>query len=555
MRAFRQPSVMSASQHFSQVPVTSPTRSTFDRSHGYKTTFDCDKLIPIFVDEVLPGDTHDLDCRAHCRLASPLKYPIMDNMFLDLHFWFVPSRLPWSHWQEFMGERKSPSDDPNDFTLPKCTITLGDIQPASLAGYFGLPLRAAGGDVTVSTIPFLSYCLIWNEWYRDENFQEPIDLDIEDGTFPGPSGLDPHDATSLLPRGKRKDYFTGALPWPQKGDSVPMPVGGNAPIVIPVSDRMTGFGYHTNAQQSVREAGGAGLIGMLETQPSSSLTSSVAPGVPTNTYLQAAHDITIDDPGGAYADLDSATATTINAFRTAYQIQCLLERDARGGTRYIELLFNHFEVKSPDARLQRPEYLGGGTIEILINPIAQTSVTSTTPQGNLTAIGTVSGRAGFSHSFVEHGFIIGLASARADLTYQAGVERFWSRTTRYDFAWPSLAHLGEQEILNKELFAAGTAADLEVWGYQERYAEYRYKPSRVTGVLASEAPSSLDAWHLSQDFATLPELNADFIQEAVPLDRCVAVPSEPHFVSDFWFRYKSTRVLPVYSVPGLTNVF
>lgn len=554
MRAFKQPSVMSASVHQSNVPTTSPQRSTFDMSSRHITSFDAGLLIPIFLHEVLPGDTSSLSTNVVCRLTTPLK-PIMDNLMMDMHFWFVPDRLCWKHWQEFMGERLNPNDDPNDFTFPKCTITLGDIQPASLAGYMGLPMIPGGGDTLVASLPFIAYCLVFNEWYRDENFQDSIDLDLEDATFPGPSGLDPHDASSLLPRGKRKDYFTGALPWPQKGDAVPLPIGGTAPIVIPGSGPMTGTGTATkinSAWGNLDMELGTELpvgtnfhpLGIFDTHP-----------LGTSAFIQST--LEIDDPGDAYADLGSATVTTINAFRTAYQIQCLLERDARGGTRYIEILFSHFEVRSPDARLQRPEFLGGGTLDVVFNPIAQNSATGATgtPQANLAAIATVDGRVSFKHSFVEHGYIIGIASVRADLTYQSGIHRMWSRTTRYDFAWPSLAHIGEQAILNKEIYADGSAADDDVWGYQERYGEYRYGKSLVTGLMSSYATGTLDFWHLSQKFTSLPALNEDFIIEQPPVDRVIAVPSQPQFLADFYFKHYCTRVLPVYGVPGLTNVF
>lgn len=522
---------------FSQVPRADIPRSSFDRSHGYKTTLDAGYLVPIYVDEALPGDTFNLHLNMFARLATPL-HPFMDNMFVDVFFFAVPVRLVWNNFPKFFGEQDNP-DDTTDYLVPTMTSPVGGYLAGSLSDYFGIPTEIA--NLEHSALWHRSYNLIYNQWFRDQNLQDSVVVDKDDG---------PDSPTDyvLLRRGKRHDYFTSALPWPQKGPAVELPLGSQAPV--------TGIGFVDGTGAAAIGGNFRNSANQLETGFKANISGDYGPTEMSVKINNAA--ISASNPPQIFADLSSATAATINQLRQAFQIQRIYERDARGGTRYTELIQAHFGVTSPDARLQRPEYLGGGSVPLNVNPIAQTSSTDSepTPQGNLAAMGIASmNGVGFTKSFTEHTILIGLLSVRADLNYQEGLNRMFSRSTRFDFYWPALAHIGEQAVLNKEIYAQGTSADDDVFGYQERFAEYRYKPSQITGQFRSNHATSLDTWHLAQDFSALPVLNSDFIVENPPVDRVIAVPSEPHLLYDSYIRLRCARPMPVYSVPGLIDHF
>lgn len=534
---------------FSMIPKTNIQRSSFDRSFGYKTTFNEGYLIPFFCDEVLPGDTFKLKTSVLARLSTPI-VPIMDNMFLDMQFFFVPNRLLWDHWTNFNGEQRDPSDS-TDYLVPTVTSPAGGFAVQSIFDYLGLPTGVA--NLHVNSLPLRAYNLIWNEWYRDENLQESVTVEHGDS--------DNLSNYKLLKRGKRHDYFTSCLPWPQKGSAVTIPLAGDisAKNVSQLPQLSTNPDYSVLRFTIGNENSSA--TPHISGRSFSDISGPIVT-LESQTDNRNAGLLMSQDNLNSLANLLQLTSTTensvnVNDLRSAFQIQRLLERDARGGTRYTEILRSHFGVISPDARLQRPEYLGGCSTPVNINPVQQTSATSSvTPQGNLAAFGYISNTHNdFNHSFVEHGYIIGLMSVRADLTYQQGINRMWSRQSRFDFYWPALAHLGEQAVLNKEIFAQGNDQDDQVFGYQERYAEYRYKPSLITGKLRSSDSQTLDVWHLSQKFTTLPKLNSDFIEENPPVSRVVAVQDEPHFIGDFYFDLKCIRPMPLYGVPGLIDHF
>jgi len=547
---------------FSDAPAMYMKRSKFDRSHVYKTTFNSGKLIPVFVDEVLPGDTTRMSVNYFARLATPVK-PIMDNIYFDWFFFFVPNRLVWEHWQNFCFEQEDP-DDSTDYVIP--TISASSKVVNSLVGslwdYFGLPINTTENISGINSLPFRGVYLIWNEWFRDENLQKSVKIQKGDANevldssriSEQPSWVLNSPATSAYPgyacppRGKRHDYFTSALPWTQKGPGVSIGLAGTAPVQgnFSISGFQTGTVTAEDSDHNLQALAVAGKVGRISGYPE--ITSWPTENVTVGGLSQS----------GLYANLDESSVFTINSLRTAFQMQKFYERLARGGSRYTEVLRSFFGVVSPDARLQRPEFLGSFTKMINVNPIAQTSATdNTSPQGNLSAYGVTAAKFhGFTKSFVEHGYIFGFVCARADLTYQQGINKMWLRSTVYDFYWPTFANLGEQAIELREIYAQGTSADTTVFGYQERYSEYRYKPSQITGKFRSSvADGNLDVWHLSQFFKNAPTLNEEFIVENPPISRIIAVQDEPEFLLDVGFRYTTVRPMPMFGTPGLVDHF
>lgn len=550
--------------HFALNPTRiDMSRSTFSRNSSLKTSFNVGDIVPFYVDEVLPGDTFDVSTSKVVRMPS-LITPIMDNIYLDTYFFFVPNRLVWSHWKEFNGENTQSAWIPQtEYEVPQITspATTG-WTTGTLADYFGIPTGVAG--LTVNALPFRAYALIMNEWFRDENLCDPIQIPVDDATVAGVNtGTFVTDvAKGGLPykAAKYHDYFTSALPAPQKGPDVQIPVAeaGSYPVYS-LNEKVPSYSGGLSIQSpnvtilsggssgltvgdwnGVFQSGGSATVGNFSL--SSSSVEDFREGYFNNLWAVAQ---------------GNAQAATINQLRMAFQVQKLYERDARGGTRYIEILKSHFGVTSPDARLQRPEYLGGNRIPITINQVLQNSETATTPQGTPTGQSlTTDVHSDFKKSFVEHGFIIGVMVARYNHTYQQGIERFWSRKSRFDYYWPVFANIGEQAILNKEIYAQGTEEDNEVFGYQEAWADYRYKPSRCTGEMRSTAEQSLDVWHLGDDYSSLPALSSEWIAEDnAVIDRVIAVSQQNanQLWADIYVKNKCTRPMPLYSIPGLID--
>lgn len=543
--------------HFSELPRVDISRSTFNRSCSHKTSFNVGDVIPFYIDEVLPGDTFSIRSSKVVRMQS-LITPVMDNIYLDTYYFFVPNRLVWTHWRELNGENTESAWIPTvEYQIPQVTAPTGGWSIGSLADYFGIPVLIGG--LSVNALPFRAYALIMNEWFRDENLSDPLNIPVNDATLAGSNGS--NYITDVVKGGKPfkaakyRDYFTSCLPSPQKGPDVQIPVaqGGNLPVVslsdsVSVPSSVTSDNGMKFYRQAIDGSGSVGgpSVGVLNSSTLKAFTGTVSSDsfyTPANLWAVQSGDV---------------AAATINQLRLAFQIQKLYERDARGGTRYIEILKSHFGVTSPDARLQRPEYLGGNRVPITINQVLQSSeTTSTSPQGNPTGQSlTTDTHFDFKKSFVEHGFVIGVMVARYDHTYQQGIERFWSRKDRFDYYWPVFANIGEQAVKNKEIYAQGTSVDDEVFGYQEAWADYRYKPNRVSGEMRSAAPQSLDVWHLGDDYSSLPSLSDSWIREdSSVVNRILAVSENTanQLFADIYVQNIATRPMPMYSIPGLID--
>lgn len=544
--------------HFALNPTRlDMSRSKFDRSFSLKTSFNVGDIVPFYVDEVLPGDTFDVKTSKVVRMQT-LITPIMDNIYLDTYYFFVPNRLVWEHWKQFNGENTESAWLPStEYSIPQLTAPSGGWSVGTIADYMGIPTGVA--NLSVSALPFRAYALICNEWFRDENLCDPLVVPTGDATVAGSNTVasveDYAKGATPYKAAKYHDYFTSCLPAPQKGPDVGIGLTGNVPVVG--NGKVLGLTNGVNFA-GVYNSGGLNiskdLYGASVSTSGSGNGFNGALGVPTVDQLHG--DLS---KSGLVADLGALNSVTINQLRLAFQIQKLYEKDARGGTRYTEILKTHFGVTSPDSRLQRPEYLGGNRVPININQVVQNSATveGETPLGNVAGYSVTSDtHSDFRQSFTEHGFVIGVMVARYDHTYQQGIERFWSRKTRFDYYWPVLANIGEQAVLNKEIYAQGTDVDDEVFGYQEAWGDYRYKPNRVTGEMRSQYAQSLDVWHLGDDYAKLPSLSAEWIvEDKSNVDRVLAVTSTNanQLFADLYINNQTTRPMPMYSIPGLVD--
>lgn len=541
--------------HFSQIPRANIRRARFKRDYSNTTTINEGEIVPIYVDEVLPGDTVSLTQNSLVRMATPI-YPVMDNCYLDIYYFFCPNRLVWEHWENLMGQNDDSYWAPKtEYSVPQLTAPSGGWKQGTIADYMGIPTKVA--NISVNAMPLRAYARIWNEWFRDENLQQPVVQDTDDanntGSNTGTQLTDAQNGGLPLKAGKMHDYFTSCLPEPQKGEASAVPISiANMQVTTGASDNSYDSGNPLRWKGNVE-----GTNNVLAVRLGGNRNNETVAKEDTGTSTYPGYDLR---PSNLIAYSNGAeTNITINELRQAIAIQHILEADARGGTRYTELLKNEFGVTSPDSRLQRTEYIGGNRIPININQVIQQSATDqTSPQGNTAAYSlTTSRNKMMSYSATEHGYILGLAVIRVDHSYQQGLRRMWSRKRRFDFYHPMLANLGEMEVLNKEIYCQGKDEDDDVFGYQEAWADYRYHPNMVTGEMRSNYDQSLDAWHYADYYKKLPVLSSEWIQEGKEnIDRTIAVQSEisHQFIANFYFDQTWTRPMPIYSIPGLEKI-
>lgn len=521
--------------HFGNIPTKEIRRSKFKRPCSHKTTANTGRIIPIYRDEMLPGDTCKMKMSTLMRMTTPID-PVMDNMWADIYFFFVPRRLVWEHWKEFMGENNTDAwTQKTEYTIPQTEAPDEGWAKGTIANYIGARMNTS--NISIDSCYIRSYVKVYNDWFRNENVSEPAAMSMGDSTTSGSNGdsyvTDLEKGGMCAKAVKYADYFTRALPEPQKGDPVYLPLGQNAPVIL---DNENGTYNGDTARFSQQSANNASLYAWDEETQTSTL-------------------ITDDTGYNLMADLRGTLGGTIGELREAYAIQKLLETNARSGSRYIELIRAHFGITSPDARQQRSEYLGGKRIPVNMTEIVQQSESGTTPMGDTAGKSlTIDTDDMFTYSSTEHGIILGLMVLRTEHTYQQGIDRILSRKNRYDFYWPALSNISEQPIYEKEIFAQGTADDDDVFGYQEPWAEYRYANNRITGELNSDYTTPLDSWHYGDDYSQAPTLSDEWIKETdVNVARTLAVENQDQFICDFYFDQTWVRPMPVYSVPGLTG--
>lgn len=543
--------------HFGAVPSKDIKRSRLKRDCRHITSMNAGDLVPIYRDEVLPGDTVVIDESMVVRMTTPIA-PVMDNAWIDTYYFFVPNRLVWEHWEEFMGENKTDAwTQTQQYTVPKTEAPEGGWTKGSIASYMGARINTDG--VWMDSTYLRAYALIYNEWFRNESLSEPAEISLGDATTTGTNGT---DYVKDIQKGgmpakvvKYADYFTRALPEPQKGPDVFLPLGDTAPVFADSTannysaERGASPETFWNVANHI-EIENNYLFGNVNNGTQHGLNAITAPTITTGGVFAA--------PNNLKADLRNATAATINQLRQAFAVQRLYEVSARSGSRYIETILGHFGVQSADSRLQRPEYLGGKRVPINMSDVVQQSSTdATSPQGNTAGMSkTIDNHSLFTQSFTEHGIIIGLACIRTEHTYQQGIDRILTRQTPLDYYWPSLSNLGETYIKNREIFAQGTSEDEEAFGYQEAWAEYRYGINRITGELNSDYATPLDIWHYGDDYTALPTLSHDWVSETDQnVERTLAIQDQDQFICDFYFEQTWTRPMPIYSIPGLTSWF